>query len=277
VESREATLRGLLAEDVLREIGAALTERGVPWVTLKGAALHALAVRTMAERTVSDLDVLVDPARLRDALEAAAKAGFVAGPRDAVTVTCVRAGTPLPLDVHFRLFEPGLFRLEAEGVLSRAGRVHDVCVPAPLDIYGHLVGHFVKGRLRPKDRAHLGDFGALSRKLGLDVDAVAAHLARHGLARAARYPLRLAHTLEGDGFAGNVLRALPRDPLGDALAAVSRRVLASNAAAPLGALAANALNDTLVRGAASYFRHGARSAARTIASSASRGSRQKSR
>lgn len=264
MDAYEARLRGLLARDVLQEVGAALSAREIRWAVLKGAALHQLGCRAPVDRPVEDVDLLVEEARLSDAIAAAETVGFVAGVRDSVTVTCVRPETPLPLDLHYRLFEPGLFRLDAPGVLRRAQRDGALWFPAPMDLYAHLVGHFAKGRLGVEDRAHLRDFAGVARRFELDTAAVSDHLVRHGLARAARYALSLAAEREHDRFAARVVSSLPADPVGAVLAVAAREAFARETPPAFGSLVSSSLNDTLFRGAASFVRHGARAVEREL-------------
>lgn len=255
--ARESALRGLIARDVVVELGARLGRRGIPWVALKGAALHAWGCLSAEQRRIEDLDVLVPEARLDEALGVAKKLGFEPVARSAAAVTLFRRATPLPLDLHFRPFEPGLFRLQADDVLGSAVEHDGVRVPAPLDLYAHLVGHFAKGRLNARDRAHLRDFGAMSRHFHLEPSSVARHLEEHGLSRAARYTLSIARDIEHDFFAEAVLFALRKDTLGDLLAALSRRVLSSRRTPAIASLAVSVLDESLPRAARGWVLHGA--------------------
>lgn len=256
---RESTLRGLVARDVLIELGRELDARGIAWVALKGAALHVSACRSPADRPLEDIDVLVSRDQLQDAVLVAKTIGFEPIAESAAAITLFRRSTPLPLDLHHRLFEPGLFRFDADDLLGSAVEQNGLWVPAPLDLYAHLVGHFAKGRLGEKDRVHLEDFARVAAHFRLEPLSVARHLEEHGLSRAARYTLRLCRDVENDVFAGKVIAALRTDKLGDVLAAMARRLLSSRRSPVVGSIAVSVLGESLPRGARSFVLHGAES------------------
>lgn len=262
MDARESTLRGLVARDVLAELGGALDARGIVWVALKGAALHATGCRLPAERPLEDIDVLVSRKQLEDALAVAKSLGFEPIAESAAAVTLFRRSTALPLDLHHRLFEPGLFRLEASDLLGSAVEREGVWTPSPLDLYAHLVGHFAKGRLGAMDRRHLGDFARVASHLRLEATAVARHLEQHGLARAARYTLSLSRDVEHDVFGGMVIAALHADRLGDVMAAIARRALSSRRSALVGSIVVSLLCESIPRGVRFFVLHGTESVLR---------------
>ena len=147
-----------------------------------------------------------------------------------------------------------------------------VVLPTPLDEFAHLVAHFVQGRHTAADRRHVADFGRVARRAALHPKAVAEHLDRLGLARAARY---VASSTTGDGgeFLEAVVRALPRDRLGAILADVCRAGLSRHpGSTPLGAIFPPLLARSLPRGAAVLTVHAA-SAVERRGGSALRGRR----
>lgn len=101
-----------------------LCEREIPHVFLKGPTLQRLLYGEAATRPYSDLDVLVEPTRLGDALQAAVAAGWKAPGR--VTpyhfhVTCARGEAPLPLELHTRWVDrANLYRLPDDAGMERA-------------------------------------------------------------------------------------------------------------------------------------------------------------
>jgi hypothetical protein len=70
-----ARRRQLQADADLAVAGAALDGAGVPWACVKGPVLGAVWARAGAVRSAADLDLLVPPARLGDALRALSAAG----------------------------------------------------------------------------------------------------------------------------------------------------------------------------------------------------------
>jgi hypothetical protein len=71
-----AAAQGLRLEALLREIAAVASERGIPLVLLKFAALSAAGVVAPGARTACDLDVLVPPRRAGELQEALGSRGF---------------------------------------------------------------------------------------------------------------------------------------------------------------------------------------------------------
>ena len=226
-----------------------------PVAPLKGALLELTADPGRAA-DVSDVDILV-PADRYDAADAALRsAGFrrVARDRDDRARTFV--GQPVAVDLHRRLFKQGLFRVETEQLFARA-RLDEASLGAPVwlldprDAVAHAVGHAASGRVDSRMTRQLtSDVEALARAHTLEARAVAEHLGRTGLRRAARYALaRLASP-----FARAVLRELAVDPLGRGLAGLAH-ALAGTQLPPARLAAQHVLNDTLPRGAVSLASH----------------------
>lgn len=61
----------------LCRIGAALTERGIDWVTVKGPALALLAYGNVGAKASHDIDLLIDPAARTEAFAVMQKLGYV--------------------------------------------------------------------------------------------------------------------------------------------------------------------------------------------------------
>jgi hypothetical protein len=131
-------------------------------------------------------------------------------------------GRRYPLDLHRRLLLPGSFGLATMGVFARA-RLDTglygapVWLPDPLDVYAHLVGHYLCSHARPDDTLRLDDFQRVASAGSLEPGRCARHLVEHGLGRAARHVLPQLVAAGRDEFARQVLSALPPDAMGDAL------------------------------------------------------------
>ena len=229
---------------------------------LKGVLLVALGVRQAADRPMIDVDVLVDPSRARAVVSAARAHGWdVPAGNDWSCALVHPAIRSMSIDLHRTLFPRHFFAMDTEGVFRR-GRAddklfgRDVVIMSAVDLYAHLVGHFVKGRADRRDALHLRDFSAVGRWSGVTPDVCAAHLVRVGLARAARYALPLADQLERDEYARAVLAALPRDRRGAVLAHFADAMLSrvpprSQAGIPF----VHALNRNLWSGTRSLVAH----------------------
>jgi hypothetical protein len=178
----------------LTEIVAALNQRGITPLLLKGAAiLFARADPYAASRMVTDLDILVAPADGPAALAALDALGYrrIAGravPRHALG-DFARPTDAGAIDLHIALLiEPALLPLDA--VLARAAdHVADglrVRLPSPTDRVQHLLLHDLVqdqglhyGRLNFR---HLHEFACLaSGSAPIDWPAIRAHLATHRL------------------------------------------------------------------------------------------------
>ncbi len=187
-------------------------------------------------------------------------AGHHVAPEGRAGATTKGPRAQLEVDVHRRLFSPGLYALDAEDLFSRGTlepRLFDavVVLPDPLDLYAHLVGNFAKGRHGAGDAPQLRDFSAVASRFGLSAGAVARHLEAHGLARAARYSL--THAAEaGDPFAPKVLSRLRTDHVGSASAVAARQLTKRfGSGASVSLVAPHLVNRSLPRGAVSALVH----------------------
>jgi hypothetical protein len=269
---RNAAVVELAGRALLRRVATALaTERIVP-VVLKGVLLSSLASEWGGvPRPMVDVDLLVASAERRGAERILSNLGLRRWARTRIATSFHDAATDLGLDLHVDLAEPGLFRLDASGVIARssidtARYGVAVRVPHPHDLYAHLIAHFVRARSDARDGRHLDDFAIVARARAMSPELLASHLEATGVARAARYVLPLA-VARGDAFAASVVGALPRDPVGDLLAAVvAPFVAAIPEGSRLGVPAEHALNESLTRGARSFTRHALDAAMRQLAS-----------
>jgi hypothetical protein len=224
-------VRRALARAVFVKAAETLATRGIRLVPLKGVLLHAVAEDRIRDRPMLDADALVEPGKVGVAVAALTAAGFVEAARSPAAVTLKEPDHDVSLDLHFRLFPPGLFRMSAAGVFERGTATGAFGVPVVLpsgpDAYAHLVGHFVKGRHSRRDLARAPDFEIVADAFSLDPRACARHLVQLGLSRAAEYALGEVLAVRSDPFADALLRHLPPDPLRRPLAGLMRRSLAA--------------------------------------------------
>lgn len=208
---------------VLSQAAELLAPHGILLMPLKGIWLQRLVYPDPALRPITDVDVLVPEARYTETLARLRDAGWSLRGSN-VSETSYRApGLPLPLDVHRRLFGRAAFRLPTEGLFARSRPDAElfgapVALPDPLDVFAHLIGHFVKSRgFAPTPELTVRDLVLLAAA-GLPPQPCAARLDAGGLGRAARYTLPLMAAEDGRGFGRAVLAALRPDPIGDAIA-----------------------------------------------------------
>lgn len=253
-----AVALGLVARGLLAHTADTLRRVAVQLAPLKGVLF--LLARPDLARPMIDVDALVHPNQAELAIRALMAVGYVERGRGDGTRTLRHPDFPMDLDLHWRLFQRGLFRLDAAGVLRRTTTSSldgsPIRLLSPLDVYAHLVGHFVRGRHTADDARHVADFARVPTLWTIDARACADHLRSTGLDRAARYVLPIVITKTGDAFAAETLAALGADPLGEFIADRARALLARNPGnAPLGAVGCHALNASLPRAAWSLGVH----------------------
>lgn len=224
----------MVAGQLVREVAERLSETGIRVMPLKGALLQKTAYAHAPERrSIVDADVLLSRyGGLSDLGPLLAHGYAVIEGTETVRGVALRTPWGLNLDVHGALYDRWVFRVSTRELFERGSEDEAlfgtrVTLPCPLDLYAHLVGHYAKGRLHP-GHAHLADLSAVALHYQLDADACARRLVEGGLARAARYSLPLSVAQCDDGFASKVLARLPPDPLGDAIARLAARSLASS-------------------------------------------------
>lgn len=219
------------ARELLGRLARTLGGAGIDVMPLKGVLLQLTIYEDPATRPIADLDALVPEARFDEAL-----ALLIA---DGLTPRRTRADFARPLhdrrlgftvDLHRRLFSRGRYRLATAGVFARARRDPALLGGAvlrmdPLDLYAHLVGKAASDAITSDHRQRLEDLRRVRHHHELRAAPVAAHLSRHGLARAARYAMPLlARSDPGDPFPYDVVDALPPDVVGDALVVLARNL-----------------------------------------------------
>lgn len=155
---RAATFGALTAQAALVRLHAALETAEVPMVALKGSRLAFFDYPAAALRPMRDIDVLVAPERLADALDALADAGFpVPADRAAAVARALDGDKHLDpilvpgcdryVEVHHRIAEPGLPCIDTAKMLAEArtdtlgGAA--IAFPSTTHMLGHLVLHAV--------------------------------------------------------------------------------------------------------------------------------------
>jgi hypothetical protein len=221
---------------------------------LKGTWLQACVYTADESRVITDVDLLVPREDFGRAQLGLLRAGWHVHSVNSRAATLHHPRFALPIDLHHRLFTRGAFVLSTADVLARA-RFDDtafsagVLLPDPRDGYAHLIGHFIKSRMRCDDWDRLRDFTVVAIRCRLDADDTARHLHQAGMARAARYVARLLER-QGDAFHRDLIAALPDDAVGEQLARISRLVATrSSAGGLLGALPGFLLDRSLWGGA----------------------------
>jgi hypothetical protein len=226
---RRHLVKPLMARALLRDLTAKLHAAGIAAMPLKGVLLQSHLYEVGWARDMCDVDVLVREEDFDRALQVLVAAGCSCTQNNFDEAHVHVPGHALPLDLHRRLLPRATFALHSSDVFARARPDHELfgCelwLPDPLDLYAHLIGHFLMSRAR-RDDHRSADFGAIARAHELDPRRCARHLELTGLARAARYVLPIVAANAADPFALCVLRELRADALGDALALAMRQVL----------------------------------------------------
>ena len=187
--------------------------------------MHEFVYDDPSERPITDVDALVPEADYGRALESLRSAGFQLRTSNVFQTVLLAPGLPLPLDLHRRLFARSSFHMPSRELFARGQHDRErygveLVLPAPRDVFAHLVGHFVKSRGgEDSQRFQLRDFGALAERCALEPRSTAEHLVDCGLARASRYALLCVPSeLDARGFCRSTLAALPRDHTGSACA-----------------------------------------------------------
>ncbi|HKP63391.1 MAG TPA: nucleotidyltransferase family protein [Polyangiales bacterium] len=222
----------LVGRAVLEAAAGALAQRSIRLMPLKGIWLQErVYAADPAERPITDVDVLVPEGDYARAIELLCAAGFRLLSSDVWQAALLAPGLPLPLDLHKRVFARAAFRMPTAELFARGTRDRrrfgvELVLPDPLDVFAHLVGHFVKSR-GGRDSApfRLRDFARLAEGARLDPERTARHLMHCRLARASRYVLScVPDALDPSGFCAATLARLPRDPAGEVCASTMLRL-----------------------------------------------------
>lgn len=203
------------APALVREVAGILAPGNIPIMPLKGALLQRLVYGIRSFRPVSDVDVLVPPARFLEARRALRAAGFTVEREEqgGWEVALRRPEALLELDLHRRLSSTVRSGLLPED-LFRRGHPDTalfgvpVVVPDARDLYAHLLLHLTLNWLASGRLHHAEDFEAVPAALGLSPDVLARHIATVGLRRHALLVLPLIASETGGRFSSLLIDAL---------------------------------------------------------------------
>lgn len=260
---RRRATTSILASELVRDVARRLEEPGIDVMPIKGALLQHWLHDDPAERAMTDVDVLVRPDQAPEARRALELGGYETMGQSSIGAFVMRTPFELALDLHIQLFDEARYNLPTEDVFARSSPDRalfgaSVRLPSPLDVYAHLIGKFGSDHLNGGSTERLDEIARMQTRIDTTPEVVARHLVDCGMRRVGRYVLPLVRDMAGDPFAAEVLKHLPRDPVGEAVVAIAQPVLAS--ARPhswVGAVMAHLLNDSFLRG----LRSGARALA----------------
>jgi hypothetical protein len=248
----------VFARETLADVARELACAEIPVLPLKGALLQLdVYARDPAQRLLTDVDILVPESSFVAAIQQLLRRGYrprSAGPSWIEAAFATPRG--LPVDLHRRLFCPLRYRLPTHEVFQRARcdrRLLGVSIwlPDPLDTAAHLIGKFVTDHVTRDAADRFVDLEALVSHHRLAPDALALHLSRCGLVRAARYVLGRGERERGAPLYRAALKHLPSTALDASLATLAGPLCAALDGGPLAALPAHLLNTSLWHGAAS--------------------------
>jgi hypothetical protein len=246
-----ALVSNLLGRALLCEAAEILRPHGIALLPLKGVWLQRFVYADPGERAISDVDVLIEPARFAHASAVLLAAGWHLDASNVSEASFVPPGHDLPLDLHRRLFTRGAFRMPATRVLARArwdaaAFGCGLLLPDPLDVLAHVIGHALKSR----GAFELRDIPRLASACAIAPAACAARLDEYGLGRCARFVLPLTASEDPGEFGPAVLRALRPDRVGVVMTEAMRALRARTTPdSRLAALPGFALESSLARGA----------------------------
>lgn len=260
LQMRRRAVTSIVASEVVRDVAKTLEGPGFDVMPVKGALLQHWLYDDPAERAMTDVDVLVRADQARAAHGVLERVGYIPIGRSSIGAFVMRSPLGFALDLHPELFDRARYNLPTADVFARSSSddgLFDapVRLPSPLDAYAHLIGKFGSDHLNAESTERLDEIARMPRRIEAPPELVARHLVGCGMRRVARYVLPLVNETIGDMFAASVLGHLPRDPIGERIAATARTVLTN--ASPdsrIGAVTAHMLNDSVPRGLRSGVR-----------------------
>jgi hypothetical protein len=255
IDARRALVSQIVGREVLIRAARALAPAGIVPVVLKGVWLQACIYAEHEFRVITDVDLLVSERDFERAITALMRAGWRRQSGNASELSLAHPELHLPIDLHRRLFTRGAFRLSTDAVVERSRVDHaafgaSVRTMDPRDALAHLIGHFVKSRMRTDDPDRLRDFVAIARRQPFEPVDGARHLHAVGMARAARYVLDDLARAQRDGFYRELLEALPSDRMAKPIVKLSRAIaISGSASGVVGAMPGFLLDRSLPAGA----------------------------
>jgi hypothetical protein len=248
----------VIARETLKDVARELARAEIPVMPLKGALLQLdVYAHDPAQRMLTDVDVLVPEPCFFAALEHLERRGYRPLSVGPSWIEAAFAGPRgLPVDLHRRLFCPLRYQLSTHEVFRRARCDRQVLgvsiwLPDPLDVAAHLIGKFVTDHVARDAADRFADLELLARHHRLAPAALAMHLSRSGLTRAARYVLGRGQRERSDPLYAAALQHLPVTAWDATLAGLASPLSSALEGSPLAALPAHLLNTSLWRGAAS--------------------------
>jgi hypothetical protein len=170
---------------ILGEVLAALAADGVPFLLAKGVAVAETVTFRPWLRHSHDVDLLVTPDRVDDAVRTLCRAGLREGPAQTATRWLVHPNG-LPVFLHTRPIGPPLPGPAVEALVSRADRASvlgvTVSVPAADDMLLHVCGHAVTNASRRTGRWVCDAHEIVRGRPGLDWPRLLATATTTGLA-----------------------------------------------------------------------------------------------
>jgi putative nucleotidyltransferase-like protein len=203
------------APTLVREVAGVLGSSGIPIMPLKGTLLQRLVYGMRSFRPISDVDVLVPPARFGAARSALRAAGFTVEREEqgGWEVALRRPEGLLEVDLHRRLSSTVRSALLPDDLFRRGRRDTalfgvPVVIPDGRDLYAHLLLHLTLSWLALGRLHHPEDFEAVPAALSLSPDGLAGHLAEVGLRRHALLVLPLIASATRGSFTSLLIDVL---------------------------------------------------------------------
>jgi len=221
-------------DETVRAFGAA----GIPVMLLKGAALGQTVYRSLAERQMGDLDLLVPDDKVAEARRVALEVGWRTTERELEQafyashhhLPPMRDGRAedLHLEIHTQLLPEGSpFEFSASSVWQRARYLDaaHAAVPSAVDQVLHVGIHFAWGHMMTQGAWQaFRDLYQVSRQPGFDWHAVVERARQVGAVSATYWTLAMARAAAGVPVPGSVLTSLRPRRNGMILASLGRHL-----------------------------------------------------
>jgi hypothetical protein len=185
---RQSVLRACRQQRTLHEVAAALDSCGIPFILLKGPFLAEHVYRNPLVRTSCDLDVLVHPDDIPAACGALQSMGYRlahgtagrASPHSSADgepsgheLSCTHPdGLHFPIDLHWRLSDPGVYRAATSDVWAHTSMVQVAgTMVRVLELEAtlvHLAAHAVVERPAHLWFSHFTDIAWFLARFGAD-------------------------------------------------------------------------------------------------------------